>query len=168
MDIGQILANLGFEWRIALANLVNFLIIVWVLKKFAFKPLEKKIKEREDKITKGIEDASRASTELQMAKQISEKAALESRNEANRIIASAQKESEKIISEGKTFQEEQAKQIIAKADKLIQQEKEKMFQGLKKEVVDLVINATEKFIKEDATKEKQKKIIEKLIEKNEV
>lgn len=165
MDIGLILANFGFDWRMALANLVNFLVIVWILKRFALKPIEQKIKEREDKISKGLEDAKKSSAEFQMAKQISEKTILEARNEANKIIASAQGDSEKIIAEGKLFQEEQAKKIIVKAEKSIQQEKQKMFQDLRKEVVSLVITVTEKFIKEDLTKEKQEEIIRRLIEK---
>ncbi len=163
MDLGQISANLGFDWRVALANLANFLIIVWVLKRFALKPIEKIIKEREDKIKKGIEDAEKSSTELQMAKQTGEKTIMEARSQANVIIATAQKESEKIIVESKTLKEEQAKQIVAEANKIIQQEKQKMLVDLKKEVANLVIDATEKFIKEDLTKEKQEEIIKKLI-----
>jgi len=164
MDIGEILGNLGFDWRVALANLANFLIIIWILKRFAFKPIAKIIKDREDKIKKGLEDAEKSATELQMAKQTSEKTALEARSEANRIIAVAQKESEKILAEAKVMQEEQAKQTIAKTDKLIQQEKQKMIQDIKQEVAGLVISATEKFIKEDLTQEKQEKIIKGLID----
>lgn len=164
MDLGLILGNLGFDWRVALANLVNFLLILWILKRYALKPIEKAIKGREEKIKKGIEDAERASTELQMAKQTSENTILEARNEANRIIAASQKESEKIIAESRILQEEQAKQIIAKAEKSAQAEKEKMFQDLRKEVVDLVIAATGKFIKQDITKEKQEEIIKTLTE----
>ena len=162
MDIGQILANLGFDWRVALANLANFLVIVWILRRFAFKPIARIVKEREDKIKKGVEDARKAETELQMAKQISEKTAIEARGEANKIIASAQKESERIISESKLINEEQAKQIMAKADKAIQQEKQKMLGDLRKEVVDLVIATTESFLKEDLTKDKQEGIIKRL------
>ena len=93
MDIGLILANLGFDWRVALANLANFLIIVWILKRFAFKPIEKAIKNREDKIRKGVEDAERAATEFQMAKQTCDKTIEEAKYEANKIIASSQGQS---------------------------------------------------------------------------
>lgn len=163
MDIAQLSANLGFDWRVALANLANFLVIVWILKRYALKPIEKIIKDREDKIKKGVEDAEKAATEFQMAKQTCEKTIMEARDEANRIIACSQKESEKIVAEAKTLQEEQSKQIIAKTEKAVQQEKEKMFQDLKKDVVSLVIDITSKFIKEDLTKEKQEELIKKLI-----
>jgi len=137
MDIGAILTNLGFDWRVALANLVNFLIIVWILKKFAFKPIETAIKNREDKIKKGIEDAERATTEFQMAKQVCDKMISEAKTEANKIIASSQSQSEKIIAEAKVLQDEQTKQIILKAKKLIKQEKEKEFIDLLKKNLEI-------------------------------
>ncbi len=162
MDILEILSNLGFDWRVALANLANFLIIFWLLKHFALKPIEKMLNERQSKINKGIEDAKKASTELQMAKQTSEKVILEARQEANRIIASTRQETEKITAESKFLQEEQAKQIAVKAEKLILQKKEKMMQDVKSQIAELVITATKKFIKEDLTKEKQKEIIKRM------
>ncbi len=163
MDIGQILGNLGFDWRVALANLANFLVIVWILKRFAFKPIEKIIKERKSKIEKGVEDAEKASSELQMAEQTSQKTVTEARSQANKIIAEAQKQSEKIISESKITQEEQAKQIMTDTDKSILQKKQKMMGDLKNELADLVVATTKKFLKEDMTKEKQEEIIKKLI-----
>jgi F-type H+-transporting ATPase subunit b len=168
MDFAQILGNFGFDWRIALANLVNFLIIVWILNYFAFKPINQKIKEREEKVKKGLEDAKKASSELQMAEQNSQETLLKARNEANKIIAQAQNESEKIIADAKLFQEEQTKNIIAKAEKAIQQEKQKMIQDLKKEVVDLVFVVAKKFIKNESTKEKQEEVIKRILKDNEL
>lgn len=164
MDIGQILGNLGFDWRVALANLVNFLVIVWILKRFAFKPIQQKIQERKDKIKKGIEDAEKSSSELQMAEQTSQKILLDARTQANGIIAGAQKESEKIVAEGKLSQEEQTKKIMTETNKSMQREKQKMLADLKSEVADLVVATTKKIIKEDITKEKQEKIISKLLQ----
>lgn len=163
MDIAQILGNLGFDWRIALANLVNFLLILWILKKFAFKPIEKVLKDREDKIKKGVEDAERASAEFLMAKQTCEKTIVDAKEEANKIIASSTERAEKILADAKTAQEEQTKQIVAKAKTAIQLEKDKMMQDVKKEVIELVISTSEKFIKEDLTKAKQEEFIKKLI-----
>lgn len=158
MDFNQILGNLGFDWRVALANLVNFLIIFLILKHFALKPVEKIIKERRNKINKGVEDAKKSSAELQMAKQTSEKTILDARNQANKIIAAGRQESEKIIAQGRVLQEEQTKKIMEKADKIILQKKEKMMQELKSETADLVVLTAKKFVKEDITKEKREKI----------
>lgn len=163
MDIGQILGNLGFDWRVALANLVNFLVIIWILRKFAFKPLQEAVKNREEKIKQGVEDAVRASTELQMAKQESSRAITEAKNNANEIIATAQKESDKILSESKVAQQEKAKQIIQEAKNIIKQEKQKTMESLKNEVAELVIVTSEKFMKEELSRNKKAEITKKII-----
>jgi len=46
MNIGQILSNLGFDWQIAFANLINFLIILWLLKRYAFTPIKNTLETR--------------------------------------------------------------------------------------------------------------------------
>jgi len=159
----KILENFGFDWRLALANLINFLIIVWLLKKFAFKPIRKILDERENKIKKGIEDTEKSAQELQLTKQTSEKTLLNARNEANEIIARANKESEKIIAEGAVVAEQKTKEIINLAKQAVEQEKQKMMAEIKGEVVELVIDVSEKIIKQK-TIGNEKELIEKLLE----
>src|SRR3989344_45130 len=64
VDIYGILQKIGFDWQVALANLVNFLIILFLLKKFAFKPIGKLIKDRQDKINEGLQKTKEAEARL--------------------------------------------------------------------------------------------------------
>ncbi|MBI1866370.1 MAG: ATP synthase F0 subunit B [Candidatus Staskawiczbacteria bacterium] len=64
VNIYEILGKIGFDWQVALANLVNFLIILFVLRKFAFNPIKKLIQERQGKIDEGLEKAEEASIRL--------------------------------------------------------------------------------------------------------
>lgn len=63
-SIYAILQKIGFDWQVALANLVNFLIILFILKKFAFKPIKKIIEDRQDKINEGLLKAEEADTRI--------------------------------------------------------------------------------------------------------
>ena len=56
----EILSKIGFDYRVALANLVNFLIVLWVLQKFAFPKIQIVLAERQAKIRKGLADAEAA------------------------------------------------------------------------------------------------------------
>ncbi len=145
-----------------MANLINFLIIVWLLKRYAFKPIKKILTERENKIKKGLEDAEKSATELQLSKQTSEKILLNARNEANEIIARVNKESEQIIAEGSKTADKKTKEIVNRSKQIIEQEKQKMLTEIKNEVVDLVINVSEKIIKQK-TEQKEKELIENLL-----
>jgi len=64
VNLYEILQKIGFDWQVALANLVNFLIILFLLKKFAFKPIGKLIKDRQDKINEGLQKTKEAEARL--------------------------------------------------------------------------------------------------------
>ena len=89
MNILEILGNIGFDWRIAFANLVNFLIIFYLLKRYAFGPIGRILDERRRKIEEGLEHAREAETNLMMAKE--ERA----RDEAAQILNKAALDAEK-------------------------------------------------------------------------
>ena len=69
MAILDILGKIGFDWQVAVANLVNFLIIFFILKRYAFKPIANIIKERQDQVNEGLDNAKLAETNLMQAEQ---------------------------------------------------------------------------------------------------
>lgn len=163
MNILTELAKLGFDWRMGLANLVNFLIIFWLLKKFAFRPIAAKIKEREEKINKGLEDAQKAAAEVTMAKENYEKKINEAKKEANLIIAEASEQGKKLINKASADAEQKAFTIIADAKQVINKEKERMLAEVKKETVELGVAIAEKILKEKLDSKKDEELIQKLI-----
>ena len=163
MDFAETLNNIGFDWRLAVANLVNFLIILFILKKFAFKSIKKALNERESKINKGVEDAQKAATELQMAQKNRDKTLMNARLEADKILAKATTTSSKIISDAKKASDEKIKDIVVKAKSLIEDEKQKMFAEVKGEVVRTVIQTTEKLIGKKLTEKDDQVIIKDLL-----
>ncbi len=94
----EILGKIGFDWQVALANLVNFLIIFFILRRFAWKPLKNVIEERQQKIVKGLEDAQKAATDLKMAEEIRKQKVEDAKLHANQIVSDANLKSASIIS----------------------------------------------------------------------
>lgn len=164
MDLAEVLKNIGFEWRMALANLVNFLIILFILKKFAFEPIKKKLEEREQKIEKGVEDAQRAATELQMAQTSRDKTLMNARLEGDKLITLASDKANKIIEQAKQAADEKQQEMIVKAKKILDEEKQKMLQSVKADVVETVIDATEKMIEQKLDESQDKKIVKDIID----
>jgi F-type H+-transporting ATPase subunit b len=82
----EILGKIGFDWRMALFSLLNFLIIYYILKKFFFDMIVKSIDERQKKVKEGVENYEKAKTELGMAE-----------NNAKKIIDDAKKDANKLI-----------------------------------------------------------------------
>ncbi|MFH1890516.1 MAG: F0F1 ATP synthase subunit B [Candidatus Kuenenbacteria bacterium] len=164
MNILEILGKIGFDWRMGLANLVNFLIIFWLLKKYAFGPIAKKIKERDEKIQKGLEDSERAASEVMMAKENYEKKINEAKREANLIIAKAADQGKELVNKAAENAQDKAEKIISGAETVIQKEKETMIAEIKEETVEIAIQITEKIIKEKLDKASNETLIKKLIQ----
>jgi F-type H+-transporting ATPase subunit b len=159
----EILEKVGFDWQVALANFINFLIIFFVLKKFAFKPILKMIDERKEKIKTGLEDAEKAKTDLLMAEEIGKKEVSKAKIEANSIVGEAEKKATSIIKKS----EEEAlivkSSITKEAEKDIEKKKESLKKELEKENANLIISSVEKLLKENITKEQQEKYIKNIL-----
>jgi len=101
----SVLGSIGFNWHVALANFINFLIILFILNKFVFKKVLKTIDERKSLIAKGLEEASLAEKKLSSARQ-----------ESDEIISLSKKEGENIIKNSIDKAELAAKDITLKAE----------------------------------------------------
>ncbi|HSW47886.1 MAG TPA: F0F1 ATP synthase subunit B [Candidatus Saccharimonadales bacterium] len=104
----EILNNFGFEPILFFAQIVNFLIILFVLKKFLYKPVLKLLKERRDKIAEGIKQAEEAAKILEQTLEKEEKILKDAQEKAKKLIAEAKLQTEDMLKKS----EEQTKQRI--------------------------------------------------------
>ncbi len=102
----QILNTFGFEPVFFAAQIVNFLILAVIFKKFLYKPILKTLKDRQRTIAKGIEDAEKAASEK--ANAVAEKDA---------IIKAAGREAEKILEDTKNAADGIKQTILSEAKK---------------------------------------------------
>jgi F-type H+-transporting ATPase subunit b len=101
-EILNILGSVGFNWHVALANFVNFLIILFLLNKFFFGKIGKTLSVRHDIIERGLKEAKEA-----------EKALAEADEEKKSILKAAHKERDSIVAQGETL----AHDIVANLQK---------------------------------------------------
>ncbi len=161
--MGSILSTFHVETNLLLAQLVNFIIVLLVLYKFAYHPILKKLNERTGKIEKGLKDAKEAQDKLIHMEEKERETLAEARKEARQIIDQAQeiarKNKEEITAEART----QSEKVIAEAQKKIEEERVKLMAEVKAEMADLVVAATGKLIAEKIDAAKDKELIEKAI-----
>lgn len=140
----SILGKVGFDWQVALANFVNFLIIFFVLKKFAFKPIGKLIKERQDKIEQGLNYAQQSESALSNAKNKKEEIIKEAKEKAKSIILHSQETGKNLLKETKEEALELKDRIIKQANIEVEKEKLKNEDLLKKEASELIVSGIKK------------------------
>ena len=163
MDLQAILGRIGFDWQVALANLVNFLIIFLLLKYFAFKPIARIIKKRKEKIQKGLDDAQEAEAQLMIAEQQAEKIADTAKGEANQIIAAAQSRVDDLVHKAEEDAAVRAQEIVNDARKAAEKERAKMEREVRAQSADLVVASVEKILRDKITKKEHEALTEKAL-----
>ena len=111
----DVLNNIGFDWQVALANFINFLIIFWILKTWVFGPVEKIINERKAKIAEGLEQAQESEKELLHAKEAATNEIKRAKSQANQIMAEAKDTADNQVAHAKDKASQEASAIIEKA-----------------------------------------------------
>lgn len=159
----EVLAKLGFDWKVALANLVNFLIIYYLLRNVVFKKLGAAIKERREKIQTGLEDAEKAKQALVVADEEKEKIITAGHKQVEEMLVSAEDKKKAIVNSAKDEAEEEARKVRETSRKELEALTEKQSQEIKQKAVDLVIAGMEKVLKEEIDEKKSEKLIKNLV-----
>ncbi|PCJ48750.1 MAG: ATP synthase F0 subunit B [Candidatus Neomarinimicrobiota bacterium] len=149
-----------FVWTI-----LTFLLLVFILAKFAWKPLLKMLQDREDMVRSSLEDAEKAKSELERLNEESEAIMAKARSEAQSILADGKVAAEKVKDDIIAKSKEQANKIREDAGNQIQVEKDKAISEIKKEVVNLTLLVAEKLIQKNLSDADNKSLIEKSLKK---
>ena len=159
----SLITTFHIDWRLFLAQVINFTIVFSVLYWFAFKPLAKIMAERSNKIAQGLDDAKKAEVKLEETKAEFNKALAEAKKQANLILEKADSQAEAKKAEMVVRAKEEIGQIINQEKQKMQAEKAATLKEIKKEVADLVAASVEKVLGEKVDLKKDKEIIKKLV-----
>lgn len=150
------------DWKLMLAQAINFGLVFAAFYFLANKPLSKVLKDRREEIGKGVEDAKKNAVLL-----------TETEARYNEALAKARQEAQKIFEEGKkeaaakreSMLEDARAEVASMIDsgkKTLEAEKIKMVLEAKKEVAELVVSATEKILKEKVDPKDAEKTLKEL------
>lgn len=143
----ETLGKIGFDWQVAIANLVNFIIIVFILQRFAWKPLQRVIGERQKLIASGISKAKDADHLKNEASKESAALILEAKRKASHIVADASKSGADIISSAQKTAKEDRDHLLAQAALEAERLKYDALQHAERDVETLVRETTRTLIK---------------------
>lgn len=145
-------------------QIVVFLGLVFILGKYAWKPILSSLTEREQSIQDALDLAKKTRQEMADLKSGNEKLLAEARAERDSIIKQAKETSDMMIAEAKNNSVVEAKRIIEDARQAIQTEKTAAIAQLRKEVATLSLEIAEKVLRTElADKTAQEKLVTSLI-----
>lgn len=141
-----------------------FLVFLFLLRKFAWKPILGAVKSREDSINNALLSAEEAKKEIQNLKADNEKLLQEARAERDAMLKEAREIKDKIVSEAKEEAQTQGAKLIEQAKATIEGEKNAAMAELKNQVSSLSLEIAEKVVKSELSdKTSQTKLVEKML-----
>ena len=153
-----------FSLGLFIMQTVLFLALVFLLKKFAWKPILDAVNEREEGIKDALLSAENAKKEMQNLKSDNEKLLADARLERDAMMKEAREIKDKMINDAKTEAQTAGQKMIEQAKASIQSEKNAALAELKAQVSTLSLDIAEKLLKDElSNKESQTKLVEKML-----
>ena len=164
MDIVKdILGQFGVAWPKFLAQMLIFLIVYLILKKYAFGPVMAVLEERRKRIEEGEENLKKIKADLEAAEETKNEVIGQANERAERLISEARESAEAVGEKKRVEAQAEANTIISKARETTELERSQMLTQLKGDFGRLVIDTASKVTGKVLTDEDQKKINEETI-----
>lgn len=152
------------EFGLFFWQLITFLLVLFLLSKYAWKPIMKGIKAREESIIEALSAAERAKTEMQRISAENEKLLQEARAEKDQILKKAQETARQLIDEAKENAKKEANRMIEDARRIIESEKNTALSQIKEQIASLSVEVAERILKSQLSDEiRQKAYIDALL-----
>lgn len=159
----ELIKTFHIDWKLIIAQLVNFGIVIFVIYKFFWPKIKTVLEDRATQVTESLRRSKEIEDRLAKIKSEQEAVRAESQKEAQSVLAEAQKaskeERERILSKTK----EEAGSIIQQAKAHLIQEKEAMKEELLGEMKELVVATTTKVLQQVMNKDLEEKIVKSAI-----
>jgi F-type H+-transporting ATPase subunit b len=155
------LASLGVDLKSFIFQLITFLLVFLLLKRFAFKPIARMLGERRQVIDDGVRMGLAMEKEKAKLDEDVAKTMREARHEADQIIANAHKEARGVIREAEKAAQRKADLMLADAEVRIKEESAQARRNLEKELVGLVSEATETIVGEKVDAKRDAELVKR-------
>ena len=141
---------------------LTFLLLLFLLSRYAWRPILSAIKSRDEKIASALEAAQRAAQELKGIEQTKVQIMNEAKQERDNILVQAREIKDSIVAEARNAAQLETQKMISMARQQIEKDKSDAIQELKKQVAALSVQIAEKILTQELSKDNNH---EKLIEK---
>lgn len=161
----ELLHEFGVNWILLAAQIINFLIVLWVLKKFLYKPILDTLKNRRDTIAQGLKEAEDARKMYEKAEEREKEILKKAQSEAKKIVEDTKKQTAEMMQKAEESAKNQADQILKEAREQIAFESKETEKKLTGHISQLAVQFLQKSL-ENAFTDKEQEVIMKQAMKN--
>jgi len=161
----DLISTFHIDWKLMIAQLINFGLVFAALYFIAAKPLSKLIKDRSKEIEDGLENAKKAETDVKNANLKKEEIVREAKNDAKKILAGSQADGKEIIKEAKTKAELEKEEIVRQAKLDAEKEKKGADEQVRRDAAELIASGVKKVVEGYVAEGKGEDIIKAMLAK---
>ena len=154
---------LGLSASAFVIQLITFVFVFLLLKKFAFKPITKILEKRRQTIDDGVRLGRKLENEKARLDEQVAKVMREARHDADKIIAAGHKDARQVVRDAEKNAQAKADRILADAEERIHEESEHARRKLEKDLIGLVSEATETIVGEKVDAKKDAELVKKVM-----
>ena len=155
------ISSLGLNVKGFVFNLITFLIVLLILRKYVFPTLVNTLEARRKALEESLSQAKATEEALTKAEAKAEEILAKARSQADAAMADAKTRVDEIIAAGEKAASERGARIIKDAEEHLDQERQRLHSELRGELAELVITTTEKVLKSKMNEGEDRKLIEK-------
>ena len=141
---------------------IAFAIFVWFCLKYVWPPISNALHERQKKIADGLDAASRANRDLELAQERAEQTLRESKEQASQILEQANKRSAQIVEEAREHARAEGERLVASARSEIEQEVNRAKDELRAQVSYLAVMGAERVLEASVDEQAHRKLLDEL------
>jgi F-type H+-transporting ATPase subunit b len=161
--MGEIAHSLDLNWGLIVTQIIGFLLAVWILKAFAWKPLLKMLDDRKQKIIGDINEAENIKSDASKVLDDYKSKLRDIETEARSKIQEAVSDGNRIASEIREQAREESRQILEKSREELARDVAKARVQFRDEMADMAIRAAEKIISTELDDSEQKRILDDIL-----
>lgn len=161
--MNELIHKLGIDWRLLIANAVTFLIVVWILKRYAFKPILRVLDERRRLAEKTVTDQKEAEAVRHSADEQHTEIVREARQQAGEIMVHARADADGLIEREKHAAQKMSQQIQTQAAAEARRERERIMAAARAELANVVVEAAGRLVNEKAAKDFDAQAVDQIL-----
>jgi F-type H+-transporting ATPase subunit b len=155
--------GLGINWKILVGQLIHFAILLYVLKRFAYKPFFSILEKRRSQIEEGVKKSAEAEEMIQKTRSLSDKIRKKCEEEAGNVFKEMEEKAKVKANSIIESAQEERKSLIDAARRAMDEEKVRGKEGQEREARELSILLSERILRQKIDQDKDKDLIENIL-----
>lgn len=158
----ELLLKLGIDWKLLIAQIVNFTILVSVLTFFVYRPLLDLLDARRERIRKSIEDAKRVEEQTRELENFRTEQLKKIDQEVGALLERGKRQGETVRDEILAATKREADAILAKGQRQLEEERTRAFHDVQASLAAMIVRMTEKILAREFSPKDQERLLASL------